>query len=104
MDKAELHVHLEGTLEPELMFALAKRNDVTVPYPDLASVRAAYKFESLQDFLDIYYAACNVLQSRADFRDLTAAHFDRAACDNVRHVELFFDAQTHTARASRSQQ
>jgi len=80
------------------MFARAKRNDVSVPSPDGPSVRAAYKFENLQDFLDIYYAASNVLQSRPDSCDLTASYFDRAARDNVRHVELFFDSQTHTAR------
>ena len=98
LSKAELHVHLEGTLEPDLMFALAHRNDVALPYADLASVKAAYEFRNLQDFLDIYYAACTVLQTREDFRDLTAAYLDRAAKDNVRHVELFFDPQTHTAR------
>jgi adenosine deaminase len=96
--KAELHVQLEGTLEPELMFALARRNDIALPYPDLASVKAAYEFRNLKDFLDTYYAACNVLQTREESRDLTAAYLDRAAEDNVRHVELFFDSQTHTAR------
>ena len=98
VDKAELHVHLEGTLEPEQMFEFAERNGVRLPYRDLASVKAAYRFGSLQDFLDLYYAACNVLQTREDFRDLTLAYLDRAARDNVRHVELFFDPQTHTAR------
>ena len=98
VDKAELHVHLEGTLEPEQMFEFAERNGVRLPYRDLASVKSAYRFGSLQDFLDLYYAACNVLQTREDFRDLTLAYLDRAAGDNVRHVELFFDPQTHTAR------
>jgi adenine deaminase len=98
LDKAELHVHIEGTLEPELMFALANRNDVALPYPDLASVKAAYSFGNLQDFLDIYYAACNVLRTREDFRDLTLSYLDRVVKDNVRHVELFFDPQTHTGR------
>ena len=98
LEKAELHVHIEGTLEPELMFALASRNDVTLSYPDVASVKAAYNFGNLQDFLNIYYAACNVLRSREDFRDLTIAYLDRVAPDHVRHVELFFDPQTHTAR------
>ena len=96
--KAELHVHLEGTLEPELMFALAERNGVALPYSDLASVKAAYDFGNLQDFLDLYYAACKVLRNRQDFRDLTVAYLDRAARDNVRHVELFVDPQTHTSR------
>ena len=96
--KAELHVHVEGTLEPELMFALAERNSVALPYSDLASVKAAYDFGNLQDFLDLYYAACKVLRNRQDFRDLTVAYLDRAARDNVRHVELFFDPQTHTSR------
>jgi adenosine deaminase len=98
VDKAELHVHLEGTLEPEQMFAFAERNGVRPPYRDLASAKAAYRFGSLQDFLDLYYAACDVLQTREDFRDLTVAYLDRVARDNVRHVELFFDPQTHTAR------
>lgn len=98
VDKAELHVHLEGTLEPEQMFEFAERNGVRLPYRNLASVKSAYRFGSLQDFLDLYYAACNVLQTREDFRDLTLAYLDRAARDNVRHVELFFDPQTHTAR------
>lgn len=98
VDKAELHVHLEGTLEPEQMFEFAERNGVRMPYRNLASVKSAYRFGSLQDFLDLYYAACNVLQTREDFRDLTLAYLDRAARDNVRHVELFFDPQTHTAR------
>jgi adenosine deaminase len=98
VDKAELHVHLEGTLEPEQMFAFAERNGVRLPYRNLASVKAAYRFGSLQDFLDLYYAGCNVLQTREDFRDLTLAYLVRAARDNVRHVELFFDPQTHTAR------
>ena len=96
--KAELHVHIEGTLEPELMFALADRNGVALPYPDRASVKAAYDFDCLQDFLDLYYAACGVLRTREDFRDLTVTYLDRVARDNVRHVELFFDPQTHTAR------
>jgi adenine deaminase len=98
VDKAELHIHLEGTLEPEQMFLFAERNGVRLPYPDLASVKAAYQFGNLQDFLDLYYAACNVLQTREDFRDLTLAYLERARRDNVRHVELFFDPQTHTAR------
>ena len=98
LPKAELHVHLEGTLEPELMFGLAKRNGVALPYPDLMSAKTAYNFDRLQDFLDVYYAACQVLRTSSDFRDLTVAYLERAANDNVRHVELFFDPQTHTAR------
>ena len=97
LDKAELHVHLEGTLEPDLMFAIAERNGSALPYPDLISARTAYNFGSLQDFLDVYYAACEVLRTREDFRDLTVAYLDRVVKDNVRHVELFFDPQTHTA-------
>jgi adenosine deaminase len=98
LPKAELHVHIEGTLEPELMFALAERNGVGLKYPDVESVRAAYEFGNLQDFLDIYYAACDVLRTREDFRELTIAYLDRAAADNVRHVEAFCDPQTHTSR------
>ena len=96
--KVELHIHLEGTLEPELMLALAKRNGISLPYADVAEVRAAYEFENLQSFLDLYYAGCAVLVTREDFYDLTLAYLHRAAKDNVRHVEPFFDPQTHTAR------
>jgi adenosine deaminase len=98
LPKAELHLHIEGTLEPELMFALAERNGVALPYPDVDSVRGAYDFHELQDFLDIYYAACKVLRTRQDFRELTVAYLERAAADNVRHAEVFCDPQTHTAR------
>ncbi len=98
LPKAELHLHIEGTLEPELMFALAERNGVELAYPDIDSVRAAYDFNELQDFLDIYYAACEVLRTRRDFYDLTIAYLERAAADNVRHAEVFCDPQTHTAR------
>jgi adenosine deaminase len=98
LPKAELHVHIEGTLEPEMMFQLARRNGISLGYPDVDSVRAAYEFSDLQDFLDIYYAACDVLRTRADFRDLTTRYLGRAAADNVRHVEVFFDPQTHTTR------
>lgn len=96
--KVELHLHLEGTLEPELAFRLAERNGVTLPYADVEAMRAAYEFENLQSFLDLYYAACAVLVTRDDFRDLTLAYLRRANADNVRHVEPFFDPQTHTAR------
>jgi len=98
LPKAELHMHVEGSLEPELMFALAKRNRMSVPFADVAAVRAAYDFSSLQDFLDIYYAGAAVLKTVEDFHDLTVAYFDRAATDNVVHAEIFFDPQTHTAR------
>ena len=98
MPKVELHLHLEGTLEPELAFELAARNGVTLPYADVAEMCAAYDFSDLQSFLDVYYAACAVLVTREDFRDLTIAYARRAARDNVRHVEPFFDPQTHTAR------
>ena len=98
LPKAELHLHIEGSLEPELMFALAQRNNVAIPYASVAEVRAAYDFSNLQDFLDIYYAGANVLQTERDFHDLAAAYFDRAAADGVVHAEIFFDPQTHTDR------
>lgn len=98
LPKAELHVHLEGTFEPEMMFQMAARNGVTVPYGSADEVRAAYRFTDLQSFLDIYYAACSALLTERDFRDLTAAYLRRAAADGVQHVEPFFDPQTHTAR------
>ena len=98
LPKAELHVHIEGTLEPELMFALAKRNRIDLPFKSVEDVRAAYQFTQLQDFLDIYYEGANVLQSEEDFHDLAMAYFDRAAADAVRHAEIFFDPQAHTAR------
>jgi adenosine deaminase len=98
LPKAELHVHIEGSLEPELMFALARRNGVALPYASVEAVRAAYAFSNLQDFLDIYYAGAAVLLTRADFHDLAMAYFDRAAADGVVHAEIMFDPQTHTAR------
>jgi adenosine deaminase len=98
LPKAELHVHLEGTLEPELMFALARRNGVQIPFESVEQLRAAYQFNRLQDFLDIYYQGMSVLRTEADFHDLTLAYLTRAAADNVRHVEAFFDPQGHTAR------
>ncbi|HEX4693541.1 adenosine deaminase [Sphingomonas sp.] len=98
LPKAELHLHIEGSLEPELMFALAERNGVAIPFASVDEVRAAYNFSNLQDFLDIYYAGANVLQTEADFRDLAIAYFDRAAADGVVHAEIFFDPQTHTDR------
>ena len=98
LPKAELHLHIEGSLEPEQMFAFARRNRLSLPFATVEAVRAAYAFSNLQDFLDIYYAGANVLRTEEDFRDLALAYFDRAAADGVRHVELFFDPQTHTAR------
>ena len=98
LPKAELHLHIEGSLEPELMFALAQRNRVSLPYASVEAVRAAYDFADLQSFLDLYYAGAAVLQTEQDFYDLTLAYVRRAIADQVRHVELFFDPQTHTAR------
>ena len=98
LPKAELHLHIEGSLEPELMFALAKRNGVAIPFDSVEAVRAAYSFSNLQDFLDIYYQGANVLRTADDFRDLAVAYFDRAAADGVVHAEIFFDPQTHTDR------
>src|SRR5277367_680038 len=98
LPKAELHIHIEGSLEPEMMFALAKRNGVAIPFASVEALRAAYSFSRLQDFLDIYYQGAAVLQTEADFRDLALAYFRRAAADTVRHAEIFFDPQTHTAR------
>ena len=96
--KAELHLHIEGTLEPELMMLLAERNGIRIPYNSVEKIRRAYEFTDLQSFLDIYYAGAAVLQTRRDFHDLTYAYLERAAADNVRHVEIFFDPQTHTER------
>ena len=98
LPKAELHLHIEGSLEPELMFELAQRNGVAIPFDSVEAVRAAYDFSNLQDFLDIYYAGANVLLTRRDFEDLAFAYFQRAAADTVRHAEIFFDPQTHTDR------
>jgi len=98
MPKAELHVHIEGTLEPALVFALARRNGIRVPYADEAALAAAYDFDSLQSFLDLYYACADVLRTADDFRDLMLAYLERAAADNVIHAEIFFDPQTHTTR------
>lgn len=96
--KAELHLHIEGTLEPELMFALAQRNGVDLAFPTVEAVRAAYEFEDLQSFLDIYYQGARVLLHEQDFYDLTWAYLRRARAEGVRHAEIFFDPQTHTAR------
>jgi adenosine deaminase len=98
MPKAELHIHIEGSLEPELIFALAQRNGVALPYASVDALRAAYAFTDLQSFLDIYYAGASVLLKEQDFYDMAWAYFQKAAADNVVHAELFFDPQTHTAR------
>jgi len=96
MPKAELHMHIEGSLEPELMFALAQRNGVSMAYPDVESLRRAYVFDNLQDFLDIYHEGTLVLRTEQDFYDMTHAYLARAAFDNVVHAEIFFDTQTHS--------
>jgi adenine deaminase len=98
LPKCELHIHIEGSLEPELMFALARRNNVRLPYESVDAVRQAYRFGNLQDFLDIYYQGMSVLISEQDFYDLAFAYLRRARADNVRHVEMFFDPQGHTGR------
>jgi adenosine deaminase len=96
--KAELHIHIEGSLEPELIFALARRNGLALPYPSVEALRAAYAFTDLQSFLDIYYAGASVLLHEADFHDMAWAYLQRAAADGVRRAEIFFDPQTHTER------
>ncbi|MCB1608816.1 MAG: adenosine deaminase [Xanthomonadales bacterium] len=98
LPKAELHIHIEGSLEPELIFALAERNGVQLDYPSVEALRAAYAFTDLQSFLDIYYAGASVLLKAEDFHDMAYAYFQRARADNVLHAELFFDPQTHTDR------
>ncbi len=98
MPKAELHIHIEGSLEPELIFKLARRNGIALAYPSVEALRAAYAFTDLQSFLDIYYAGASVLLKEQDFFDMTWAYLERARADNVRHTEIFFDPQTHTAR------
>jgi adenine deaminase len=101
MPKAELHIHIEGSLEPELIFSLAQRNRISLAYPDVDALRAAYAFTDLQSFLDIYYAGASVLVKAQDFEDMAWAYFQRAAADNVRRTEIFFDPQTHTERGVR---
>ena len=98
MPKAELHIHIEGSLEPELIFAMAKRNGVAIPYASVEELRRAYAFTNLQSFLDIYYAGASVLITERDFHDMAWAYLERARADNVVHTEIFFDPQTHTAR------
>lgn len=98
LPKAELHIHLEGSLEPELLFELAKRNGVETGFRSVEELRAAYVFSDLQEFLDVYYVGMNVLLAERDYYDLATAYFDRARADNVRHTEAFFDPQAHTER------
>ncbi len=98
LPKAELHIHLEGSLEPDLLFSLAARNRMKIAFESVDAVKAAYVFSNLQEFLDIYYVGMNVLQTEEDFFDLADSYFRRAASDNVRHIEAFFDPQAHTAR------
>jgi adenine deaminase len=98
LPKCELHIHVEGSLEPELMFALARRNGIRLPFPSIEALRQAYRFRNLQDFLDIYYQGMSVLITEQDFYDLAWAYLERARADNVRHVEMFFDPQGHTGR------
>lgn len=98
LPKAELHLHIEGSLEPEQMFEMAARNNVTLPYESVDEIRAAYDFNNLQEFLDLYYAGMSVLLTQQDFHDLTYAYLKRVHADNCRHVEIFFDPQGHTDR------
>ena len=98
MPKAELHIHIEGSLEPEMIFSLAKRNGLALPYASVDELRRAYAFTNLQSFLDIYYAGASVLLTEQDFYDLAGAYIDKVAMDNVAHCEIFFDPQTHTGR------
>lgn len=99
LPKAELHLHIEGTLEPDLMFELARRNSAKLRFTSVEAIKAAYAFDGLQSFLDIYYEGANVLRTERDFHDLAWAYFSRVAPMNVRHAEIFFDPQTHTSRA-----
>ena len=98
LPKCELHIHIEGSLEPEMMFALARRNGIKLPYESVEALRRAYQFGNLQDFLDLYYQGMSVLIAEQDFYDLALAYLRRAHTDNVRHVEMFFDPQGHTSR------
>ena len=98
LPKVELHLHIEGSLEPEMMFEKARRNNVSLPYASVEEIRAAYNFNNLQEFLDLYYAGMSVLLTKQDFYDLTYAYLKRVHADNCRHVEIFFDPQGHTER------
>lgn len=101
LPKAELHIHIEGALEPEMMFAMARRNGVELPFSTVAEVRAAYEFDDLQSFLDIYYRGAEALVTEQDFYELTLSYLERAHADGVRRAEMFFDPQTHTTRGVR---
>ncbi|HBL91911.1 MAG TPA: adenosine deaminase, partial [Hyphomonas sp.] len=98
LPKAELHLHIEGSFEPEMMMALAERNQIEIPFKTLEEAKAAYDFNNLQEFLDLYYQGMNVLRTEQDFHDMTFAYLKRAKEDNVVHVEMFFDPQAHTER------
>lgn len=98
LPKAELHLHIEGTFEPELIFSIAERNKIKVPFESVEALRAAYEFQDLQSFLNLYYAGMNVLRTEQDFHDLAAAYFEKAHAQNVVHAEIFFDPQAHTSR------
>jgi len=98
LPKAELHLHIEGTFEPELLFKIAQRNKIAIPFKSVEDLRKAYQFDCLQDFLDIYYQGANALQTEEDFYDLTYAYFEKCAVQNVKHTEIMFDPQTHTER------
>ncbi len=98
LPKAELHLHIEGTLEPTLLFEIAKRNGIEIPFKSVEELQAAYSFDCLQDFLDIYYQGANVLLKEQDFYDLTHSYLEKCAAQNVRHTEIMFDPQTHTER------
>jgi adenine deaminase len=98
LPKSELHIHIEGSLEPELMFALAARNGIALPYPDVETLRQAYRFSKLQDFLDLYYQGMSVLRTEQDFYDLAAAYLEKSRGQGLRHVEMFFDPQAHLSR------
>src|SRR3984893_17747478 len=101
LPKAELHVHIEGTLEPDMMFELARRNGISLPYPSVDALRAEYTFHSLQEFLDVYYQGANVLREGGDCYDLTWAYMEKSKMQNVLHAEVFFDPQAHTRRGVR---
>lgn len=98
LPKAELHLHIEGTFEPELMFDIAKRNNIKLPHESVESLKGTYEFDNLQEFLDIYYQGVNVLQTEQDFYDLTWSYLERAKADNVVHIEIMYDPQSHTER------
>ena len=98
LPKAELHLHIEGTLEPELMLEIAGRNGIKLPYESVEEIRNAYNFSNLQEFLDIYFDGMKVLIEEKDFYDLTTSYLEKAHSQSVRHVEIFFDPQAHTAR------